>query len=47
MWKELNTIGTAGSEEGIIKTDEEYDESTRVTLETCPRYGDEAYTTKY
>jgi hypothetical protein len=43
MWKALDTIGTGGSEEGIIQKDEEYDGSARITLETCPRYGDGSY----
>lgn len=43
LWKALDTIGTGGSEEGIIQKDEEYDGSARITLETCPRYGDGSY----
>ncbi|MCR5024369.1 MAG: hypothetical protein K6A90_08575 [Lachnospiraceae bacterium] len=38
MWKNLETIGTEGSECGIIIKDEEYKESCRVTLEKCERY---------
>ena len=43
MWKALDTIGTGGSEEGIIQKDEEYDGSARITIETCPRHGDGSY----
>lgn len=43
MWKKLDTIGTTGSEEGIIQNDEEYDNSARITLETCSRYGNDVY----
>lgn len=43
MWIELDTIGTTGSEEGIIQKDEEYDGSARITLETCPRHGTDEY----
>lgn len=43
MWKMLDTIGTKGSEEGIIQKDEEYNSSVRITLETCPRLGKKVY----
>lgn len=39
MWKELNTTGERGTEDGIIIKYEEYKDSIRITLETCPRYG--------
>ena len=35
MWESLDTIGTAGSEEGIIQRDEEYRNACRITLERC------------
>lgn len=35
MWKTLETIGTTGSEDGIIIQDEEYNEACRITLEEC------------
>ena len=38
MWKQLNTLGTVGSENGKILADEEYEESCRITLERCDRY---------
>ena len=38
MWKQLNTLGTIGCEKGKILTDEEYEESCRITLEKCERY---------
>ena len=38
MWKQLNTVGTTGSENGIILADEEYEESCHITLEKCARY---------
>lgn len=43
MWKELDTLGTLGSEEGIIKKDEEYCDSARITLETCSRNSEDVY----
>ena len=38
MWKQLNTIGTIGSEDGIIVKDEQYREQCRITLEKCEKY---------
>ena len=38
MWKQLNTLGTIGCENGKILADEEYEESCRITLEKCERY---------
>lgn len=38
MWKDLETTGTAGSENGVIIKDEEYKDSCRVTLEKCEKY---------
>ena len=43
MWNDLNTIGERGTEDGIIKKDEEYKGLVRITLETCPRYGENAF----
>lgn len=34
-WIDLGTVGTEGSENGIILIDEEYDEACRITLEKC------------
>ena len=38
MWKALDTIGTMGSESGVVLKDEEYKDSCRITLEKCERY---------
>lgn len=38
MWKQLNTLGTVGSENEKIFADEEYEKSCRITLEKCERY---------
>ena len=38
MWKQLNTLGTVGSENGKILADEEYEESWRIPLGRCDRY---------
>lgn len=41
MWKtclEGATIGTLGSEEGVIVYDEEYGSECRITLENCKEY---------
>lgn len=41
MWYKADngeTIGTIGSEGGIIINDEEYSEICRITLEKCSRY---------
>ncbi|MBE5851160.1 MAG: hypothetical protein E7298_13675 [Lachnospiraceae bacterium] len=38
MWRNLETTGTKGSENGIIIKDEEYDGACRLTLEKCERY---------
>lgn len=38
MWKALDTIGTMGSESGVILKDEEYKDSCQITLEKCERY---------
>ena len=38
MWKQLNTLGTTGSESGIILADEEYNGSCCITLEKCEQY---------
>lgn len=43
MWNDLNTIGERGTEDGIIKKDEEYKGLVRITLEICPRYGENAF----
>lgn len=37
-WIDLGTVGTEGSENGIILMDEEYNEACRITLEKCERY---------
>ena len=38
MWKALETIGTMGSESGVILKDEEYKGACQITLEKCERY---------
>ncbi len=41
MWnnvEEGKTIGTYGSENGIIEKDEEFNNSARITLEICEKY---------
>ena len=37
-WKQLNSVGTVGSENGIIVRDELYREQCRITLEKCEKY---------
>lgn len=38
IYKNGNTIGSVGSENGVILRDEEYDDACRITLEKCQRY---------
>lgn len=38
MWKQINSSGEKGSENGMILQDEEYKNSCRITLEKCSRY---------
>ena len=38
MWRSLHTIGTVGSENGDILSDEEYKDACRITLEKCKKY---------
>lgn len=38
MWKSLSTLGSIGSENGVIVADEEYEAACRITLEKCKMY---------
>lgn len=41
MWKDYEngyTIGTIGSEQGIIIKDEQFNECCRITIEKCEKY---------
>lgn len=38
MWEKLSTIGSNGSENGVIVADEEYNGKCRITLEKCKKY---------